>query len=180
MLFDSTLRDGMVTQMLDELRGMVFNFARRFNLDFEDCLQDAALIMLQVWPRIPSDCANVPAYLNRCVRSELYRRLRREDTLSLDAPIAEDSTETFADMLADFVKQDMQRAEHVAKTVHSALHKLSLEVQLHVKDFYGLGSYSPVLPRIRRKVVYGRQKRDMRQSLKNAFRRNPQVLALMH
>ena len=165
--------------MFHELRGMVLNFARRFNLEFDDCLQDAALIMLEVWSRIPADCANVDAYLNRVVHSELYRRLRKENTLSLDAPIAEGKTETFADMLEAFVAQDSRRSEQVTKTVHNALHGLSLEVQLHTRDYYGIGSYDPVLPRSSRKVVYGREKHHMRASLKRAFRKDAQVLALM-
>jgi hypothetical protein len=183
MSFENLLfsRNDIIIQMVDEIRGMVYNFARRFNLDFDDCLQDASLIMLEVWPRIPVDCANVQAYLNGCVRRGLFECLRRRgmETLSLDRPVAEHSKETFADMLQAFVEQDMRRVNHVTRTVHSALHGLSLEVQLHTRDFYGLGSYVPVLPRTSRKVVYGRQKRSMRESLKRAFRRNPQVLALM-
>lgn len=175
-------RNDLVIQMLDELRGMIYNLSHKFNAEFEDCLQDAALIMLQVWPRIPADCANVRAYLNACVRRQLYQRLRTRgaDTLSLDVPLAEGSTETFADMLQAFVKQDEQRSEHVAKVVHSALHSLSLEVQLHTRDYFGLGDYKPALPRISRKVTHGRQKHHMRESMKRSFRKNPQVLALMH
>jgi len=165
--------------MLDELRGMIWNFARRFEIEFEDVLQDAALIMLEVWSRIPENCANIAAYMNRVVRSELYRRLRNEPTVSLDAPVSPESDTSFADMLADFVAQEDKRAEQVAKTVHAALHNLSLEVQLHTRDYYGLGDYSPRMPRTVRKVAYGRQKRHMRESLRHSFRRNPQVLALM-
>ena len=173
-------RDDLIVQMFHEIRGMVYNFARNFNLEFDDCLQDACEIMLQVWPRIP-DGANVKAYLCGTVRRQLYKLLqsRGVQTLSLDAPIAPDSGETFADMLEAFVEQDTRRSALIEKTVHSALQKLSLEVQLHTRDFYGLGSYTPVLPRTSRKVVYGRQKRYMRRSLKHSFRRNPQVLALM-
>ena len=174
-------RDDLIVQMFHELHGMVYNFARNFNLEFDDCLQHASLVMLEVWPRIPVECTNVKAYLCGAVRRALYQFLRSRgaETLSLDAPIASDSTETFADMLQAFVEQESQRAAHVTETVHKALRKLPLEVQLHTRDFYSLGSYKPVLPRTSRKVAYGRQKRYMRQSLKTAFRRNPQVLALI-
>ena len=100
--------------------------------------------------------------------------------MSLDAPVAHDSTETFADMLEAFVAQDTQRADQVTKVVHSTLRSLSLEVQLHARDFYGLGSYSPALPRIARKVKLGREKRHMRQSLKVAFRKNTQITELLY
>jgi len=159
---------------------MIYNFARKFELEFDDCLQNAALVMLEVWPRIPEG-ANVGAYLNGCVRRELYGLLKSHgvQTLSLDAPVSPDSNASFADMLEAFVEQDTRRSEQVAKTVHAALHNLSLEVQLHTRDYYGLGDYSPRMPRTVRKVAYGRQKRHMRESLRHSFRRNPQVLALM-
>lgn len=175
------VRNMTIAEMFDSIRGMVYNFARRFELEFDDCLQEASLVMLEVWPRIPADCTNVKAYLNGCVRRQLYKLLSKQgqETLSLDTPIAEGSTETFADMLEAFVEQESRRAALVTETVHKALRKLPLEVQLHTRDFYGLGSYRPVLPRTPRKVAYGRQKRYMRQSLKTAFRRNPQVLALI-
>src|SRR5262249_16020965 len=114
-------------------------------------------------------------------RRELYQFLRTHGavTLSLDAPVAEDSPKTFADMLEAFVEQDTQRQEEVTKTVHAALRGLSLEVQLHARDYYGLGSYTPRLPRTSRKVVSGREPRNMRTSLRLSFRQNPQILALM-
>jgi hypothetical protein len=174
-------RNETIIEMFDGIRGMVYNFARKFNLEFDDCLQDSALIMLEVYPRIPNDCINVKGYLNRAVRSELYQRLhgRSVSTLSLDKPIAPDTTETFADMLEAFVEQDSKRSEQVTKTVHSALHNLSLEVQLHTRDFYKLGSYDPVLPRTSHKVAYGRRQEHMRASLRRSFRKDSQILALM-
>lgn len=176
----TTERDACIIEMLDKLRGMVYNFARRYELEFDDCLQMASLTMLEIWPHIPSDCLNVGAYLNSCVRHELYEFLRTRGavTLSLDAPVAEDSTKTFADMLEAFAEQDTRRQEQVTKTVHGALRKLSLEVQLYARDYYGMGGYTPVLPRSH-KVVYGREPRNIRQSLRTAFRKNPQVLALV-
>ncbi len=174
-------RNETILEMFDGIRGMVYNFARKFNLEFDDCLQDSALIMLEVYSRIPSNC-NVNAYLCGAVKRELYQRLRSrgQETLSLDTPIASDSTETFADMLEAFVEQDSKRSEEVTRTVHSALHNLSLEVQLHTRDFYKLGSYDPVLPRTSRKVTYGRRQEHMRASLKRSFRKDAQVLALMY
>jgi DNA-directed RNA polymerase specialized sigma24 family protein len=164
--------------MLREVKPMVYNFSRKFTLEFEDLMQEAALIMLKVWPKIPPE-APIKAYLHGSVKRRLYKILRhKEDMLSLDMPVTEDSQETFADMLQAFVEQDTQRADHVAKVVHTALRKLSLEVQLHTMTFYGLNSYKPALPRISHKVVYGRQKRYMRESLKTAFRRDSQILSL--
>jgi len=173
-------RNSVVTAMLDQMRGMVFNFARKFNLEFEDCLQHAALVMLEVWPRLPEDCRNIPAYLQACVRYKLYDYLRaRQETLSLDRPVSPESTETFADMLEAFVEQETERTKRVIETVHRTLRKQSLEVQLHAAEFYKLGSYKPALPSVRRKVVYGRKQEHMRQSFRKALRRDRHVLALM-
>src|SRR6266550_4805458 len=84
-------RNETILEMFDGIRGMVYNFARKFNLEFDDCLQDSALIMLEVYSRIPSNC-NVNAYLCGAVKRELYQRLRSrgQETLSLDTPIASD------------------------------------------------------------------------------------------
>jgi DNA-directed RNA polymerase specialized sigma24 family protein len=174
-------RNNVVTAMLDELRGMVFNFAKRFELEFEDCLQHAALVMLEVWPRLPDDCRSVPAYLRTCVRYKLYDilRARGQETLSLDKRVSPDSTQTFADMLQAFVEQETARSERMIDAVHKTLRKQSLEVQLHASEFYKLGSYKPVLPSTRRKVVYGRKKESMRQSFRRALRKDQHVLALM-
>src|SRR5437667_451118 len=103
LLTNNLHRNETVPQLLNELRGMLFNFARAYQLDFDDVVQDASLIMLEVWHRLPQDCAYIGAYMNKVVRSELYRRLSRDyKEVSLDAPVSPDSTETFADMLQDF------------------------------------------------------------------------------
>lgn len=174
-------RDDVVTEMFNSLRGMVSNFAYKFGLDFDDCLQDASLIMLEVWPRIPPECTNVKAYLNGTVRNTLYKRLNSHcvETVPLEMPVSPDSQATFADMLEVPPERDTSKADHTTKTVHSALHKLSLEVQLHAMAFYGLNSYKPVLPRTSCKVRYGRRKVCMRRSLKIALGKDTRVLALL-
>src|SRR5438477_12736865 len=70
MLLDANTisRNETIPQLLDTMKGMIYNFSRKFNLEFDDCFQTAALIALEVWPRIPDDCANIGAYLNRCIR----------------------------------------------------------------------------------------------------------------
>lgn len=178
---DIMLRNQLVSEMFDSIGGMAYNFARKFNLEVEDCKQEAALAMLEVWDRIPDDCRDIRAYLVGCVKYQLYDLLKRrgQESLSLDAPITPDSTESFADMLQAFVQQDSQRSEQVTKTVHNALRGLSLEVQLHTRDFYNLGDYKPALPRKSVKVAYGRKKEYMRKSLTRAFRKDPQVLSLL-
>lgn len=174
-------RDDVVLDMFNSLRGMISNFAYRFNLDFDDCLQDASLIMLEVWPRVPPECTNVKAYLNGVVRNTLYKRLnsRCVETVPLEMPVSPDSQATFADLLEAPPERDTQQADHTTKVVHSALHKLSLEIQLHARDFYQLNSYKPVLPRISCKVRYGRRKVCMRKSLAVAFRKDARVLSLL-
>lgn len=175
-------RDTVVLEMFSSLRGMVSNFAYKFGLDFDDCLQDASLIMLEVWPKIPEGCPNAKAYLNGVVRNTLYKRwlqAQRFETYSLDEPLTPDCAETYADMLEVPPVQDTRRSDHITKTVHVALRSLSLEVQLHAMAFYGLSSYKPVLPRTACKVKYGRRKVCMRKSLAVAFRKDARVLALL-
>jgi len=187
LLTNNLHRNETVPQLLNELRGMIYNFARAYQLDFDDCFQDAAIIALEVWPRIPVDCANVGAYLNRCIRGELYRRLRKDHTVSLDAPIAEDSDTTFADMLADFVEvQDTQREDFVTACVHAALKECRLQEQQWARRRFEMNAFNPVPSTSGLKDMldyYGRSKDRSGMSLRNSvrlrFKRNPQVLALM-
>jgi hypothetical protein len=175
-------RDDLIVQMFHELRGMIYNFARRHNLDFDDCLQDASLIMLEVWERIPAECSNIKAYLNGTVRRQLYKLLssRCVDTLSLDAPVAEDSDETFADMLQAFVSaQDEKRADFVEQVTHAALKQCRLEEQMYARERFGLNSFNPIPSNWSYKPNYGRTKDSMCASIKRNFSRNPQVLALI-
>src|SRR5205823_4252734 len=114
-------------------------------LDFDDCCQDAAIIMLEVWHRLPENCAYIAAYMNKVVRSELYRRLRKDTTVSLDAPVSADSDTTFADMLADFVQvQDTQREDFVTACVHSALKECRLQEQQWARRRFEMNAFNPV------------------------------------
>ncbi|HEX3641380.1 MAG TPA: sigma factor [Ktedonobacteraceae bacterium] len=182
MLLDAkaTSRNETIPQLLNELKGMIFNFARKWDLEFDDCLQDAALIMLETWPRIPVECRNIGAYLNRTVRGELYRRLRRENTLSLDAPITPDSTETFADMLAAYVVvQDEKREDFVTACVHAGLKDCRLQEQQYARERFGLNAFNPVPSDLPDITYYQRSNMSMKNSIKLRLGRNPQVLALM-
>jgi len=175
-------RNDMIIQMFHELRPMVFNFARKFNLEFDDCLQHVSLFMLELWPRIPSDCTNVKAYLCGAVKRELYHFLQRrgQETLSLDAPVASDSEETFADMLQAFVhKRDEAREDFITQVTHAALKQCRLEEQMYARERFGLNSFNPVLPSWSHKPNYNRTKESMRASMKRNFTRNLHVLALM-
>jgi len=175
-------RNETVAQMFNEIRPMVYNFARKFNLEFDDCLQEASVIMLETWQRIPDDCSNVKAYLNRCVRYRLYDflRSRGQEALSLDTPVAPDSTETFADMLQAFVQtQDSEREDFVTQVTHAALKECRLEEQMYARERYGLNSFNPVPSNWSCKPNYSRRTDSMRASIKRNLSRNPQVLALM-
>lgn len=175
-------RNDTIAQMFEEIRPMVFNFARKFNLEFDDSLQHAALIMLEAWPRIPDDHPNVKGYLNIKVRYGLYDFLKQhgQEILSLDAPVAPDSEETFADMLQAFVKtRDEEREDFVTQVTHAALKQCRLEEQMYAREKFGLNSFNPVLPSWSHKPNYNRTKGSMRASIKRNFTRNPHLLALM-
>lgn len=175
-------RNETVTQMTSEIRGMVYNFARRFNLEFDDCLQHAALVMLEVWHRVPAECTNVKAYLCGTVKRELYKFLqqRGQETLSLDTPVAPDSQETFADMLQAFVqKRDEEREDFVEQVTHAALKECKLEEQVYARERYGLNSFNPVQSNWSCKPDYNRRADSMRGSIRRRFQKNPQVLALV-
>ncbi len=175
-------RNETITQMIGEIRGMVYNFARKFNLEFDDCLQHAALSMLEVWHRIPTDCSNVKAYLCGVVKRELYKFLQRrgQEMLSLDAPIAEDSTETFADMLQAFTqKRNEEREDFVTQATHAALKECKLEEQMYAREKFSMNAFDPVPPDCLSKPNYNRRNDSMRASIGRRFQKNPHILALI-
>lgn len=175
-------RNEVISEMFQEVRPMVFNFARKFHLEFDDCLQHVTLCMLEKWPRIPSDCINVKAYLHGVARIELYHflRLRGQETLSLDAPVAPEREETFADLLQAFVQQrDEEREDFVTQVTHAALKQCRLEEQMYARERFGLNSFHPVLPSWSPKPNYNRTKDSLCASMKRHLTRNPDVVALM-
>jgi hypothetical protein len=176
-------RNETVAQMFNEVRPMVYNFARKFNLEFDDCLQHVSLFMLEIWPKVPSDCTNVKAYLCGATKRALYKFLqaRGQEALSLDAPVAEDSEETFADMLQAFVqKRDEEHEDFVTQVTHAALKECRLEEQMYARERFELNSFNPVPSNWSYKPNYGRTRDSMCASVKRKLSRNYQVLALMH
>lgn len=175
-------RNETVVELINEIRGMIFNFARKFNLEFDDCFQHVSLFLLELWPRIPSDCRNIKAYLCGAAKRELYEFLRHrgQETLSLDAPITPDSTETFADMLQAFVqKRDEEREDFVEQVTHAALKQCKLEEQMYAREKYELNSFNPVLPHASSQPNYHRRGWNMKRSITTTLSKNAQVLALM-
>lgn len=175
-------RNEIISELFNELRPMVFNFARKYDLEFDDCLQNAAVIMLEAWPNMPTENINIKAYLNSSVRRRLYDILRRreQEAVSLDAPITPQSTETFADMLQVFTqKRDEAREDFIAQVTHAALKRCKLEEQMYARERFGLNSFNPVLPDTASKPNYSRTKGNMRKCMNYTLHKDPQLLALM-
>lgn len=182
---DIALRNQIITTMLEEVKPMVYNFSRKFELEFDDCLQEASLLMLEVWPKAP--VSNIKPYLHGTVRRGLYKMLR-PGTLSLEAERNEDGA-TFLDMLQAYESKrsedELDYLDKVTEVVHSVLSKCRIEEQEYAVRAFELPDYTPVPPTNHPHANYPR-KRDkprranqMRESVKRTFRKHPQVQALV-
>jgi hypothetical protein len=99
-------------------------------------------------------------------------------------PITEDSTETFADMLAT-PDTRVQPNERVERVVHAALHTCNLQEQQFAREEYGLETFKPLLTNWRDKATTypyfgGYQQKDyFKAAVRIALKMNPQVLKLV-
>jgi DNA-directed RNA polymerase specialized sigma24 family protein len=185
-------RDTTIMAMLEESKGMIVNLAYKSNMDIDDCMQNAALAMLEAWPKIPETCTNIKAYLHRCIHNKIlkfHRSVINELELSLDMPIT-GSNVTFADVLADDRQsQDATRVDSIIETVHNALRELMLDEQAYAKQIFELHAFSPMKPTRTNKRMdlhlkrasegKTRMLRSMRFSIYASIKRNPQVQSLL-
>jgi len=187
---DFTSRNNIITEMLDESGGMMMNFARKHNLEFEEVRQNAALIMLETWPKLPVGIKNAKAYLNRVVRTQLLHFKQSvieelEVSLEYESSVTESS---LADKLeAPMQTEDTTRVDHIIETVHNALRECEQEEQEYAVWAFGMHSHTPVAP-ARRRESLRRLKKDnpasrgkdvLRRSVFLLVGRNPQVQALL-
>src|SRR5262249_55869905 len=132
-------RDTCIIEMLDEAERMVSNFAHQYRLDYDDCYQHAAWLMLEVYPNIPAGY-NVKAYLNATVRRGLYALLKRHiahcnGTVSIEKPI--DDKRTYLDILQASEQSSIEEDEKVPQasaseitdTVYAALRECRMDEQ---------------------------------------------------
>jgi hypothetical protein len=189
---DIALRNQLVIEMLDRVGGMVSNFVCKYRLEFDDCMQHAALVMLEAWEKIPSDVTNVQGYLNGAVRRSLYKLLelkidRSVQTLSLDKENGDLKGTLFETLEAPSspAQAELQRTEKVSEVVHAALYECMLEEQEYCVTILGMNDFTPIAPEKRRRLGAlkkdgkARQTGNIRESVKCVLRRNPQVKALV-
>ena len=175
--------------MLDEIQGMVHNFSYKYRIDYDDCYQHACLLMLEVWHKIP-DGYNVKAYLNAVIRRGLCQLLKEHidsnaNALSLEMACTEDGG-TLLDTLQapeqSCTEGERARVEKVEEVVHAALRECRTEEQVYAVERYELTAYTPVK---NEKVAYRglvkkkRRAEHMKTSIKNVFRKHPQVQGIM-
>jgi DNA-directed RNA polymerase specialized sigma24 family protein len=186
-------RDTAIMAMLEESKGMIINLAYKSNMDVDDCMQNAALAMLEAWPKIPETCTNIKAYLHRCIRNKILKFhqgvIKEMESLSLDKPISEFNG-TLADRLvAPERTEDTTQVDSIIETVHNALHDLMLDEQAYAKQIFDLHAFTPVKPARTNKRMSlhlkraseGRTRmlRSIRFSIYASIKRNPQVQSLL-
>jgi hypothetical protein len=148
---DTTSRDNIITETLRRITPSTRRFANTCGLEFDDCIQEAALTMVQVWHLIPADCANIHAYLRVAAQHALYKAHPPKEmtVLSLDRR-DEDDDIPLADRIADkvdvLVEQDNARVDALISTMHAALRCLPLPVQEYARKRFEIFAYEPTPP----------------------------------
>lgn len=179
----TTERDEVIVKVLQTLHRTLYNYAAAFRLDAEDLMQECAIILLEVWHRVPQN-ANTGAYLFTVARNSLSRFIPKDEALSLDMAISETGL-TLADTLAapHTPEIDYTHIDYVIRVVHFALKQLPPEVQLYATETYGIHGYQ--LPRCSKQMseyvqsVYKRRsKAAMKKELIKSFQKNPAILDL--
>jgi len=185
---DIALRNQLISSTLEQSRGMVRNLALKFHFDVEDCMQEAAIEMLEAWDRIPATCTNKKAYLHRCVRNRIIElRKNRLDIISMDMPLAKGPHETLAEtFVAPEQTADTTQVDHIIDTIHSALRVCMIEEQEYAVHIYDMNAYTPVAPARRRPGLKAsrdfhdnKEMGNIRKSMITALRKHPRVQALI-
>lgn len=179
----TTDRDEVIVKVLQTLRRTLYNYAVAFRLDVDDLVQECAIILLEVWPRVPQN-ANTGAYLFAVARNSLSRFIPKDETLSLDMPISETGL-TLADTIAspNSPQIDYDYIDYVIRVVHLALKQLPPEVQIYATETFEITGYQH--PRCTKQMsayvqsVYKRRRKaDMKKELIKSFQSNPAILDL--
>jgi hypothetical protein len=188
---DIALRNQLITTMMDEIRPMLWSFVLKYRLEFEEAYQHAAWLMLEVWHRLPDDCADVKAYLNATVRRGLYHMLKKNidyDKLALSLEMARtESGASIGDTLEACqsvrTEDELDYLDKVTEAVYAALRECRTEEQEWARKNYGLENYIPVANERRafrsKQVKQERDVRSIRRSVQGVLRKHPQVQALI-
>ncbi|GHO51513.1 hypothetical protein [Ktedonospora formicarum] len=139
-------------ELLSNASAMLANLARAFNAEFDDLYQDAAVLALEMSPRL-NTMSNPCPYFMRAVRFHLidmYYRGRPSSPLSLDVPMYNDSAVTLADTLAapdatiNTYSDEYQNERDLA--LYAALRQLPLEEQAYMRKAFDLNAFQPAPP----------------------------------
>jgi len=186
-------RDGCVLEILEKFGGMIRNFSKKHNLDFDECYQHVSLVMLEAWPKI-AEGKKPQLYLYGAMVRSLYQLLKqhldyRMPLTSLYEVCTEWGT-TLADILEApymLTEAEVQRTEKVTEVVHRALSECRIEEQEYAVKSFGLADYVPVMPVNHPLLNYSRKSKTdkprrtdhLRASIKRVFGKHAQVLALL-
>ena len=146
----------IVETALQEAAGMLHNLAIKYDQDFEELYQEAAIILLERLQNMPQGVKNIKAYLHSSIRLRSLNRIKVHyqmqksvRTTSLDEPFTEDNDTTLADLLAappDLADQgDTTEADRKVAALYAALRRLPLDEQRYIREVFEMNSYQPVI-----------------------------------
>ncbi len=145
---DIAVRNAYILESLRQASPMLRNFAKRYDRDYDELWQIAALAALEQYEKAQR-VENPRAYLHRVIRNAILKTLPMSiQFLSLDAPVAQGSEMTYADYLVspDPVPCDTAREQQQMTALYQALNRLPLEDQVYLCRVHGIIAYTPTLP----------------------------------
>jgi len=131
---------------LQKFRPMILRLTQ--NMDTDDALQEASLIILEALRQLPAAHTNPVGFICMVLRNQLiirYRQMQRAalPVISMDETLYEDGETTLADLLpSPSIVGENARLE----ALYEALHRLPTEEQTHLKQTYDLYSFTPRYP----------------------------------
>lgn len=153
-----TISERELAEILTRLTPQARNLASNYHLDFEDVLQEIALLVIEKNEKISDRSGNIKGYFARCVHNHFLANYSEKYSGrplfidSLDEPLSDESPVTRADLLAapEQVTHQMTLRE---KALHRALHGLRIEEQRYFMRVYQFADYT--LRRARNKRCQG-------------------------
>lgn len=148
-------RDAFIAAALKHAEPMLENLARDLGKDYEDLYQDAAELLLKMWRDGKFVESHVPGYAQRAIKMEIrniyVRRfghtplLSVQASVSLDAPLSEDSALCLGDLLSapQEAAKDEDLEDYRIKHLYGALWELRLEEQQYIRRVYQLNAFEP-------------------------------------
>jgi hypothetical protein len=144
----ATIDHAFIMESLFQATPMLRNMAYRYGLDFDDCYQDAYLVVHRIVAERGAH-EQLRGYIHSHIKFSVLTTARNRYgsplPLSLDMPMSSDSNVALADRLAEAAPTpvDEDRQLQRARRLYASLRKLPLNQQRELRRAYKLFQFVP-------------------------------------